>query len=805
MTTDPMPGHPPGHDAALGHQAPIARPDDFGIGRLFWHIHEAVIVADTTDGRILLWNPAAEAMFGYTAEEAAGLTVEALVPDYLRDHHLAGITRYRATGHGALINRSTAIELPARCKDGTELLIELSLTAVAEGPDPRRHVMAIVRDVSERQLAAREHLARLREHAARLETEESLALLDTLLSSAPVGMGLVDRQLRYRRVNDRLAAINGVPAAAHLGRTIREVLPQLAETLEPIHQRVLDTGQAIVDVEVHGETAAAPGEPRTWLASYYPVRSVDGAVIGVGLVVVETTEQRRTAAALQASEERFRALIEHSSDAVAVVDATGVIRYVAPSVTHVMGYTVDELVGQNGFELVHPEDRERTAAVLTDVLRAPGRTVTAEYRMRHRDGSWRWVEGTGTNLLHLPGIAGIVVNFRDISERWLAAAALAESETRYRQLVELSPDLIGIHQDGRVVFVNVAGARLLGADRPEQIIGRPVLELVHPDFRSFAMKRMQRMAADGQPLPFAAERILRLDGTVLDVEVAGIPFVFNGRPAAQLIVRDISARLRLEAERAALHAAEQTARAEAEAAAEADRLKSDLINTVSHELRTPLGAIKGFATTLLTYYDRIDREEQHAFLREIDNAADRLQELVDNLLRIGQLESGTLTMHHAPLDPGQVLHSAVEAARQRHPERTITLEVQDQLPALVGDARRLEQVAANLIDNAIKYSPAGGAVRVTGGAGTDGGVQFSVQDQGIGIPRAAQERIFERFYRVDSGPAREIGGTGLGLAICKSIVEAHGGSITLQSSEGKGSTFTVTIPPAGSGRRALAP
>lgn len=231
----------------------------------------------------------------------------------------------------------------------------------------------------------------------------------------------------------------------------------------------------------------------------------------------------------------------------------------------------------------------------------------------------------------------------------------------------------------------------------------------------------------------------------------------------------------------------------AAAALEADRLKTDLLNTVSHELRTPLAAIKGFSTTLIMYGDRLEAEERTSFLEEIDQAADRLTELVDNLLQLSRLESGTLQMVHEPVALSAVLVRTVEDVHRRHPHRRITPAIAADLPPVTGDARRLGQVVANLLDNAVKYSPDGGAIEVA--AHTEpGGLTFSVTDHGLGIPTDSQARVFERFYRVETGPARDIGGTGLGLAICRLIVEAHGGRIGVVSREGAGSTFSVFLP-----------
>jgi K+-sensing histidine kinase KdpD len=237
--------------------------------------------------------------------------------------------------------------------------------------------------------------------------------------------------------------------------------------------------------------------------------------------------------------------------------------------------------------------------------------------------------------------------------------------------------------------------------------------------------------------------------------------------------------------------------AAAAAAVEADRLKTDLLNTVSHELRTPLAAIKGFTTTILMYPDRLDPEEQLSFLREIDTACDRLSELVDNLLQLARLESGVLRIDRRPAALPPLLRNAVADARRRHPDRVIELEVDGEIPRVSVDARRIVQVVANLIDNAVKFSPDGGEVVVRLGRAATGEATIAVVDHGIGIAPEHLPRVFERFYRVDSGRARDIGGSGLGLAICRGIVEAQGGRIEAASVPGVGSTFTVVLPPIG--------
>jgi two-component system phosphate regulon sensor histidine kinase PhoR len=269
------------------------------------------------------------------------------------------------------------------------------------------------------------------------------------------------------------------------------------------------------------------------------------------------------------------------------------------------------------------------------------------------------------------------------------------------------------------------------------------------------------------------------------------------------------------------------ATSQAEALREADRLKAELLGTVSHELRSPLASIKGYAETLLRHERRLPREERHEFLLAIREGADRLEELIGQLLEMSQLETGTVTLEREPVDMVRLVRDTVAAVAQRTaksaPDR-FTFEVREEpglgAATVIGDARRLREVLEQLLENAAKYSPEGGRISVTVGAGDpdhatapvaggrDGGaarsrqpqspperlIALRVNDGGSGIPPEQLDAVFERFHRVDTRLTREIEGLGLGLAICKRIVELHGGTIWAESQPGIGSTFHVLLP-----------
>lgn len=264
-----------------------------------------------------------------------------------------------------------------------------------------------------------------------------------------------------------------------------------------------------------------------------------------------------------------------------------------------------------------------------------------------------------------------------------------------------------------------------------------------------------------------------------------------------------------------------------EMVAELEQLKSELLNTMSHELRSPLTSIKGYTATLLHYGKRLRHEEQHEFLEAIRDASDILSVIVDRLLEMAQFEAGSIQLHTSPVDMVHLAQEAIDVAQQSrhyrlvtatHPDfftfPLLTLDEQgvpaDTLPPVQGDQRRLRELLDNILENALKFSPNGGAITVTLRPVTSPPPEhvrsqhgempgrpmlgITIHDHGEGIASEHLVRIFDRFQRVDTRLTREVNGLGLGLALCKCIVTLHHGYVWAESRPGEGSAFHIWLP-----------
>ena len=517
--------------------------------------------------------------------------------------------------------------------------------------------------------------------------------------------------------------------------------------------------------------------------STFPIRE-NKKIKKILVIGNDITEQLET-------EKKYRLISENTSDLVslATFSLNPTFTYISPSHKSVLGYTSDDLLGKPFFDFIHPKDKRNLLSLLKKYISATGKELltgktaelseTIEYRVRDKSGNLRYLEST-TNLMGKE----ILAVSRDITDRKKAEEALHESEAKYSTLVEQAQDVILIIQDNVFKFVNSSIEKISGYTKKE-IIGKPFINFIAPESKKLVAERyIARMA--GTKIPsFYGAKILCKDGTIKDVEISAGKIQYNGRYAGMAIIRDITKRKKVEEK-----IQQQNIQLK-----KLDELKTAFLNITSHELRTPMSAIKGYVQMLLRQTLGDINEEQKNSLDVILRNTNRLDGLIQDILDVSRLESGTMKFISGKTDIKTLVGQTAETMQPfaGRKEITISADIEEGVPNLIVDGERIKQVMMNLVSNAIKFSPDGSIVNVKARKEKND-VLFEVQDFGRGIPKDKQDRVFETFYQVDSGADRKFGGAGIGLAISRGIVISHGGKIWVESKEGKGSTFRFTLP-----------
>jgi PAS domain S-box-containing protein len=536
------------------------------------------------------------------------------------------------------------------------------------------------------------------------------------------------------------------------------------------------------------------GEYRWFKTRGVPIRDTSGNIVKWFGTCTDITDLRRAEEALRESEQRWRSLTEALPQLVWSATPDGACDYFSTQWTQHTGVPERDLLGWRWLAVLHPDDREPTRRLWTDSVAGRG-PYDVEYRVRRSDGVYRWFKTRGTPIRDS---AGQVVKWfgtcTDISDLRQTEAALRESEERFRGTFENAAVGIG-HQnlDGRFLRVNQKFCAIVGYPRDE-LLQRTGQDITHPDDLAAGAELSAALLRGESPGFTLEKRYVRQDGSVVWVELsvslqrdaAGKPDYFIG------IVQDISKRKRLEGE----------LRQSKEAAEAANRAKDEFLANVSHEIRTPMNAILGMTDLVL---DTPLEEDQRQGLKTVKSAADSLLGIINDLLDFSKIEAGKLELVPADFSLRGAVGDTLRALAVRAHKKGLELiyQVQPDVPdALIGDAGRLRQVLLNLAGNAVKFTDEGEVVvrvEINQGDGPpplpgvgEVGLRFTVRDTGIGIPADQQERIFRAFEQEDTSTTRKYGGTGLGLTIASRLVALMGGTITVDSAPGRGSTFAFT-------------
>jgi PAS domain S-box-containing protein len=645
------------------------------------------------------------------------------------------------------------VEYRLRTKTGEYRCFRARGQAVWDGSGQAGRMAGSITDVTERR-----------------QTEEQLRLLSAAVASAGNGVAITNRNGEFVWVNPAFSSLTGYAPEEVIGKT----------------PRVLSSGQT--PASVYDDMWATISSGRVWRGeltnrrkdgSLYvddqviaPVHDGRGNVTHFVVVRQDITARREAEEALRQSERRCLMMLGQMPAVVWTTDTELAFTSSRGSALAELNLAPDQTVGLTLCEYLQTDDPDSPAiAAHLRALQGERVSYAAQWAGRLYESQvepMRDAQGTVTGVI---GVAMDVTERRGL-ERELEQRRLRdqqEREIRFDTIVRsMDEGVLVVKPDGSIHFANEAAARLL--DQPaEVLLGKPAAQVRGEE----EWRRFLTPLLEGAKVTRREELALHTPARLLHLraqaETVSLP---NGDPAGFVcVLTDVTD----------FH--------------DMSRLKNDMIGFVSHELRRPLSALKGYALTLLQQgVEKVGPETVNEFLREINNEADRLNQLTAQFLDVAKIEAG-LAIELSPQSFD--VHALVRqvAATQETASGRCAIEVQcaEGVHELRADRDKLLLVLSNLLSNADKYSPQGGTVQVRV-TPNHAGVGFAVADQGLGIPQEQLRYLFSAFHRVRDASREGISGTGLGLYLCRHLVEAHGGTMEVESTLGQGSTFSFTIP-----------
>lgn len=503
---------------------------------------------------------------------------------------------------------------------------------------------------------------------------------------------------------------------------------------------------------------------------------------GFATIFSDISERKKSEEALRESNSLLEGVLDTITDVIAVQMPDHTIKRYNKRGYDLLGLTPDEVVGKKCYHLMGWEKECTPCASMLAIDRK--KPVTIEKYIPEMNS---YLDCRSYPILDDNGEVKLVIEqLRDITSQKASELALKDSEERYRLLVDMSPDGICLHSDGRVVFINAAGAKILGASSPELLLGSSVYDYFDP-CGILAADGMKTTTEYGDEKRLMEEKITRIDGSFANVEAVSLPFKsYQGKPSVQVVFRDITERKR----------SEEQLRAAKDAAEAATLAKSEFLANMSHEIRTPMNAVIGLTGLLLDEDLTINQRE---YLETIRSSGDALLSIINNILDLSKIESSVTELEYQPFHLPSCLKESLSqvAAEAACKGLKITYNLSEDTPrSIISDPTRLRQILVNLLGNAVKFTKEGEvSISVSCTQKDDGEyeIHFAISDTGIGIPADRMDRLFQAFSQIDASTTRRYGGTGLGLAISKKLAELMGGRIWVDSELGHGSTFHITI------------
>ena len=612
----------------------------------------------------------------------------------------------------------------------------------------------------------------------------SNVILSTQQEASLDGILVVDEHGQVLSFNHRFVELWGIPPEATASGSAARVLESMVDNLVDPEAFQAQVARLHEHREEKSEEEIALKDRRDFDCYSVPIFGANGRYYGRVWYFRDVTERRRAEQGLKASETRFQALIEHSTDVFAILGADGRFTYCSPSATRQLGYDPDELVGQPGFDFLHPDDVPRVRTTFDTVLQRDQASAREAFRLRHKDGSWRALESTAKNLLSEPAVAGVVVNARDDTERQRSEAAVRRSEAEHRDLLEHAP--LGVYRsspDGRLLAVNRALIRMLGYESAEEMLRLDMAGDVfaHPERYGALVAQLGESGyvqseagwtrKDGRPIAVR-----------LNVRMVRSP---DGEPEyLEGLVEDVTEQRNLE------NQFRQSQRMEA---------VGRLAGGVAHDFNNVLTTITGCSDLLLE--DLGPEDPKRPEVEAIKAAAARAASLTQQLLAFSRKQ----VLQTQVLNLNKVVQTLEKMLRRLIGEDvTLQVALSSKLGAVRADPGQIEQVVLNLAVNSRDAMPHGGCLTIeTANAVLDEGyvrghagalpgryVMLAVSDTGVGMDAETLSHVFEPFYTT-----KEVGkGTGLGLSTVYGIVKQSGGHVRVYSEPGQGATFKIYLP-----------
>ncbi|WP_309122138.1 PAS domain S-box protein [Paenibacillus sp.] len=605
------------------------------------------------------------------------------------------------------------------------------------------------------------------------------ALLEHAFTHAPIGKALVGLDGRWMQVNRSLCVLLGYSEQELLTHTFQTVThPDDLHLDERNVQRLLAGHADSYRIEKRYLTRS--GDVVWAILSVSLVRSPEGAPLFFVSQIQDITERKQLEQVNQESERLFRLLAEHSADIIARLSPDHVCLYVSPSCERILGYAPEELIGVSAYEFIHPDD----AKSLREGTYFPPDGTDERllvFRTRRKDGAYVWLETSFNALRDETGAVRETISvLRDVTlqrryieendrlrhHRERIEEDLERSEDNYRRLVEDFPEAIVLAKGERWMYANDAAARLLGASK-EELLRRNVYDTVHPEFHDRIRLRMERVEGRREPLESMEEKLVRMDGRIIDVEIACIPAVYRKVEMQCLLIRNITERK--QTQELIVHS-EKLAVAGQFAAA------------IAHEIRNPLTAIKGFMQLLM----RDMTTDKSRFFDVIFAEMNRIEMITNELLILAKPQLIKFTKKDVRFLMQQVVSFMDAQANMNN----VLIQVDYGTGDLVAscDENQLKQVFINFIKNAIEAMPDGGIIKIRMRRSAGNVAEIRFIDQGVGISEEELAKLGEPFFTTKES------GTGLGLMVTKRIVQQHGGDVRFRSKLGEGTTVELSLP-----------